>query len=334
MVEPEPSAAAAPTSSAPPFAAAPVRAEAARVAVVNTTELSINLLAFDPGDATGWALVRLGADGAPVILAAGAFGVYLPVGEGFVSGADDKGAMRQQMLAAVAQRTEHTEPELPAQFGKTSKRAEPGAAARALIAKLRPNLIACEWIYKVFPKAHRVQTSEGPINKSMMSSPMVTGLYRDGVIAGAIRAAALAAGVPVVHASAAQARRGVLGTYRAKISAIRAAVARVRTERGELPIRLGTTHARDAAIVALFALLSTREEAPAVEAGDDDAPEPTTTTLRRGRPPKVVTGDVAEPIVKRPRGRPRTRPITVPRPRGRPRKVVTVEPLNAAPAES
>jgi hypothetical protein len=312
-----------------------------------------SVLAFDPGDATGWALLRLdsGAERCPVILSAGAFRVDIPSGEGFISGADDAGAMRKLMTEATARGLFDTmpAPEIPEQSSKHAQRVEPGAAAMALIRKLRPSVVMVEWIYRVFPKGKRVQTSEGPITKSGMSVAMTTGLYRAGVIAGAIRAAALACGVPVVHASAAQCRRAIVGNYRAKNGDVRRTVARIRTEPGILPVKLGSTHARDASVAGLFALsqapgaheaslVRPAEAAPSGEA----APVEPTTKRKPGRPRIHPLPDPSAP--RRPRGRPRTRPLLDPneprRPRGRPRKmsrdaapapVSGMEPSEAAP---
>lgn len=298
-----------------------------------------SVLAFDPGDVTGWALLRLAGpqdvregraerEGEPIIEAAGAFLVDGPAGEGWSNGPAELEAMRAQMLAALAvlaALASDTAPPIPrlpelARRGVRAgepwetRRSEPGEACAALIREFRPSIVACEWIYRVFPKGKRVETPEGPIMKSGMSASMTTGLYRAGVIGGAIRAAARAAGLPFVHLSAASWRRAIVGNYRAKDREIAKVITRVR----RVPLRswgvsLSTSHPRDAVGAGLFALsaLLPAEQAPIAskgseaggEQGQDLAPR-----RRPGRPRKAV--DPSAPVpVKRPRGRPRKVPL-------------------------
>jgi hypothetical protein len=192
-----------------------------------------------------------------------------------------------------------------------TRRSEPGEACAALIREFRPSIVACEWIYRVFPKGKRIETPEGPVMKSGMSVSMTTGLYRAGVIGGAIRAATRAAGLPFVHLSAASWRRAIVGNYRAKDREIATVIARVR----RAPLRssgasLSTSHPRDAVGAGLFALsaLVPAEQAPSAPEGSGEQGQDLAPRRRPGRPRKAV--DPSAPVpVKRPRGRPRKVPL-------------------------
>lgn len=262
----------------------------------------LTVLAFDPGDTTGWCCARLELTGDVALLGAGAFLVDSPEGNKWIErfGADEqRGMMRERVHHALTTQAHH-EPRMPEQLRYhrqgnerivTSARSEPGSAATALIQHFRPDVVACEWIYHVFPIAPtHVDAARTLMGKAPPQAvvewlesicpdqdirrrsffPGATGLHRAGVIAGAIRHASRCVGVPFLHVDAAQARRAVVGKYRATDSEISSAIGAMRNdgilsvETGEGKSSMATPHPKDAVIVALC-IMGVHHASPEIE---------------------------------------------------------------------